>query len=109
MYKIFTVCILGVKGKKSDKSYAFDCSGINPCDEAKCGSYEQCAINRYGIASCECGPDCEPIMRPVCARGGTTYTSMCELKKQACSTRSNIEVAYTGNCGSRGPCSEKVG
>nr|XP_050849942.1 agrin-like isoform X3 [Vespula vulgaris] len=83
-------------------------SGINPCDEAKCGSYEQCAINRYGIASCECGPECEPVMRPVCARGGTTYTSLCELKRRACLTKSNIEVAYTGTCGSRGPCSEKV-
>jgi len=65
-------------------------------------------INRQGIASCECGPECEPVMRPVCARGGTTYMSMCELKRQACLIRSNIEVAYTGTCGSRGPCSEKV-
>lgn len=83
-------------------------AGINPCDEAKCGPYEQCVINRQGIASCECGAECEPVMRPVCARGGKTYTSLCELKRQACLTRSNIEVAYTGTCGSRGPCSEKV-
>lgn len=47
-------------------------------------------------------------MRPVCARGGTTYTSMCELKRQACLIRSNIEVAYVGTCGSKGPCYEKV-
>lgn len=83
-------------------------AGINPCDEAKCGPYEQCVINRQGIASCECGVECEPVMRPVCARGGKTYTSLCELKRQACLTRTNIEVAYTGTCGSRGPCSEKV-
>lgn len=83
-------------------------AGINPCDEAKCGPYEQCVINRQGIASCECGAECEPVMRPVCARGGKTYTSLCELKRQACLTRTNIEVAYTGTCGSRGPCSEKV-
>ncbi|KOX73004.1 Agrin [Melipona quadrifasciata] len=83
-------------------------SGINPCDEAKCGPYEQCVINRQGIASCECGPECEPVMRPVCARGGKTYTSLCELKRQACLTKTNIEVAYTGTCGSRGPCSEKI-
>ncbi|XP_070168751.1 agrin isoform X6 [Polyergus mexicanus] len=83
-------------------------SGQNPCEAAKCSFYEQCAINRQGIANCECGPECEPVMRPVCARGGTTYTSMCELKRQACLTRSNIEVAYVGTCGSRGPCSEKV-
>ncbi|EGI60511.1 Agrin [Acromyrmex echinatior] len=83
-------------------------SGQNPCEAAKCNFYEQCTINRQGIANCECRPDCEPIMRPVCARGGTTYTSMCELKRQACLTRNNIEVAYVGTCGSRGPCSEKM-
>lgn len=85
-----------------------DCAGINPCDEAKCGPYEQCVINRQGIASCECGPECEEVMRPVCARGGKTYMSLCELKRQACLTKTNIEVAYTGTCGSRGPCTEKV-
>ncbi|XP_066597691.1 agrin-like isoform X2 [Prorops nasuta] len=83
-------------------------SGVNPCDEANCGPYEQCAINKQGIASCECGSECEPVMRPVCARGGTTYTSLCELKRQSCLTKTAIEVAYTGTCGSRGPCSEKV-
>ncbi|XP_025268706.1 agrin isoform X5 [Camponotus floridanus] len=91
------------------KIYNGACStGQNPCEAAKCSFYEQCAINRQGIANCECGPECEPVMRPVCARGGTTYTSMCELKRQACLTRSNIDVAYVGTCGSRGPCSEKV-
>lgn len=82
--------------------------GTNPCDGAQCSSVQQCAIDRYGIAKCECGPECEPVMRPVCARGGTTYNSLCELKRQACMTKTSIELAYTGNCGSRGPCSEKV-
>ncbi|XP_054001386.1 agrin-like isoform X3 [Hylaeus anthracinus] len=83
-------------------------SGTNPCDEAKCSPFEQCVINRQGIASCECGPECEPVMKPVCARGGKTYTSLCELKRQACLTKTNIEVAYTGTCGTRGPCSAEV-
>ncbi|XP_046614325.1 agrin-like isoform X1 [Neodiprion virginianus] len=91
------------------KIYLGACSsGSNPCDDAKCGSYQQCAINRYGIATCECGPECQPVMRPVCARGGSTYTSLCEMKRQACITKTSIELAYTGACGSRGPCSEKV-
>ena len=47
-------------------------------------------------------------MKPVCARGGTTFASQCELKRQACITRTSIEIAYTGVCGSRGPCTEKV-
>lgn len=82
--------------------------GINPCDGAKCGSYQQCAIDRFGIAKCECGPECQPVMRPVCARGGSTYTSYCEMKRQACMSKTNVDLAYTGACGSRGPCSEKV-
>ncbi|XP_048504803.1 agrin-like isoform X3 [Athalia rosae] len=91
------------------KIYIGACSsGINPCDGAACGSYQQCAIDRYGIARCECGPECQPIMRPVCARGGSTYTSFCEMKRQACMSKTNIDLAYTGACGSRGPCSEKV-
>ncbi|XP_023317624.1 agrin-like isoform X1 [Trichogramma pretiosum] len=91
------------------KIYAGACnSGVNPCDGAKCGPQEQCAIDRYGIAKCECGPECEAVMRPVCARGGTTYASHCELKRQACITRTSIELAYSGVCGSRGPCSDKI-
>ncbi|XP_044018032.1 agrin-like isoform X3 [Aphidius gifuensis] len=83
-------------------------SGKNPCDDAKCSQVQQCAIDRYGITRCECGPECETIMKPVCARGGTTYKSLCELKRQACLSEMNIDVAYTGTCGSRGPCSDKI-
>ncbi|XP_043286401.1 agrin-like isoform X3 [Venturia canescens] len=83
-------------------------SGTNPCDRAQCSTVQQCAIDRYGIAKCECGSECEPVMRPVCAKGGKTYPSLCDLKRQACSMNTTIEVAYTGNCGSRGPCSEKI-
>ncbi|XP_011499741.1 PREDICTED: agrin-like [Ceratosolen solmsi marchali] len=106
-------CILRQEACKSRlqlrKIYNGECnSGVNPCDGAKCGSQEQCAIDRYGIAKCECGPECETVMRPVCARGGTTYVSLCELKRQACLARTTVEVAYTGACGSKGPCSEKI-
>ncbi|XP_014210808.1 agrin-like [Copidosoma floridanum] len=83
-------------------------SGVNPCDGANCGPQEQCAIDRFGIAKCECGPTCEPIMKPICAKGGTTYMSMCELRRQACLAKVSIEVAYVGTCGSKGPCSEKI-
>ncbi|XP_058793471.1 agrin-like isoform X2 [Phymastichus coffea] len=82
-------------------------SGVNPCDGANCKPQEQCAIDRFGITKCECGPECEPVMRPVCALGGTTYTSHCELKRHACITKTDIKLAYVGTCGSKGPCSEK--
>ncbi|KAJ8688469.1 hypothetical protein QAD02_024264 [Eretmocerus hayati] len=83
-------------------------SGTNPCDNAKCGAQEQCLIDRYGIAKCACGPECEQVMRPICAKSGTTYASMCELKRQACLARTPIEPAYIGSCSANGPCIEKV-
>ncbi|XP_023288194.1 agrin [Orussus abietinus] len=106
-------CTLRQEGCRSRmqlrKIYKGVCSsGTNPCDGAQCEPLQQCAIDKYGIARCECGPVCEPIMRPVCARGGTTYTSLCEMKRQACLMKSSVELAYTGACGSRGPCSEKI-
>ena len=90
------------------KIICFYFSVNNPCDGAHCAFYEQCVIDKFGHATCECGPKCEPVMRPVCAKGGTTYPSICELKRQACLTKNSIELAYTGNCGSKGPCLEKV-
>ncbi|XP_051154479.1 agrin-like isoform X3 [Leptopilina boulardi] len=91
------------------KIYNDACTSVNnPCDGAHCASYEQCVINKVGYATCECGPKCEPVMRPVCAKGGRTYPSLCELKQQACLTKSNIDLAYTGNCGSKSPCLSKV-
>ncbi|XP_067005728.2 agrin-like [Anabrus simplex] len=80
-------------------------SGVNPCVSVRCQPGEECAINKYGIAKCECPPECEPVMRPVCGRDGRTYPSLCELKRAACLTKKNIEVAYTGACGGMGPCS----
>ncbi|XP_063988632.1 agrin-like isoform X5 [Diachasmimorpha longicaudata] len=91
------------------KNYDGACSsGKNPCDDAHCSEFEECAIDRYGITKCECGPECEAVFVAVCGADGTTYKSQCELKRQACLTKSNIEVAYIGNCGSRGPCTEKI-
>lgn len=60
---------------------------------------EECSINKFGIARCECGPDCEPVMRPVCAVDGRTFSSECELKRAACHAKMPIEVAHPGVCG----------
>lgn len=73
--------------------------GTNPCASVRCSPGEECAINKYGIARCECPPDCEPIMRPVCSTDKRTFSSMCEMKRTACNTRAKIDVAYTGICG----------
>lgn len=45
-------------------------------------------------------------MRPVCSTDGQTYSSECELKRAGCLSRSSIEIAYSGVCGEKGPCSE---
>ncbi|XP_050518916.1 agrin-like [Diabrotica virgifera virgifera] len=81
-------------------------SGINPCISVHCVAGEECIINKFGIAHCQCADTCEPVMRPVCSRDGRTFPSECELKRTACLTRTNMKVAYTGICGENGPCSE---
>ncbi|XP_057656608.1 agrin-like isoform X3 [Diorhabda carinulata] len=104
-------CILRQEACRSRKPlniiYRGKCSsGINPCMSVRCNQGEECIINKFGIAHCECPDRCEPIMRPVCSKDGRTYTSECELRKAACVTQANIEIAYTGICGKNGPCSE---
>ncbi|XP_030748435.1 agrin-like isoform X2 [Sitophilus oryzae] len=81
-------------------------SGINPCMTARCTSGQECSINKYGIAECVCPPECEPTMRPVCSKDGRTFPSECELKRTSCLARTTIEIAYTGLCGEKGPCSD---
>lgn len=80
-------------------------SGVNPCLSVRCTLGEECAIDRYGIAHCQCQPMCEPIMRPVCSKDGRTFPSECELRRSACIQKAVIEIAYTGVCGEKGPCS----
>ncbi|KAF5294801.1 hypothetical protein FQA39_LY00285, partial [Lamprigera yunnana] len=79
-------------------------SGVNPCASVRCTLGQECSINKYGIARCECPPACEPILRAVCSKDGVTYSSECELKRAACSNRTAIEVAFAGDCSGLGPC-----
>lgn len=65
----------------------------------KCVNGEECMINKYGIARCECPSECEPVVRPVCGKDSKTYDNECELRKASCLSKKNIEVAYTGVCG----------
>ncbi|XP_065218165.1 agrin-like isoform X2 [Planococcus citri] len=80
-------------------------SGVNPCSNVKCKSNEECIINKYGIAACECISDCEPIIRPVCGLDGVTYDSFCHLQQSSCQLKSNVTLAYNGVCGEHGACS----
>jgi coxsackievirus/adenovirus receptor len=77
---------------------------VNPCASVHCEPGEECDINKFGIARCECPPQCEPVMRPVCAQDGRTYESLCELRRASCEQKKLIEVKYTGACGKSYHC-----
>lgn len=73
--------------------------GVNPCSSVQCKLNEECVINKYGIAACECISDCEPIVRPVCGSDGLTYDSNCHLQQSSCQLKTAVTVAYNGVCG----------
>ncbi|CAG2067190.1 unnamed protein product, partial [Timema podura] len=96
-------CVLRQEACRARKSlriiYRGKCSsGVNPCVSVHCQSGQECAITKYGIAQCECPPECEPVMRPVCGKDGRTYDSSCELRRVSCLNKKTVEVAYTGSC-----------
>ena len=74
-------------------------AGINPCLSVHCQVGEECDINKFGIARCECPPPCEPIMRTVCGDDGRTYESLCEMRRASCTQKKLIEVKHAGSCG----------
>lgn len=81
---------------------------MNPCLSVKCTMGEECTINKYGIARCECPSNCEKVMRPVCSKDSRIFSSECEMKKVACTTQTHIEMAYTGFCNKQSPCNDKM-
>lgn len=73
--------------------------GTNPCDLIKCGPGQECDIDQFGVASCQCPPSCEPKMQPVCGSNGRTFDNECELKRQSCLLRQELSVMHEGECG----------
>ncbi|CAB3365946.1 Hypothetical predicted protein [Cloeon dipterum] len=95
--------------KKLNIIYRGECSsGVNPCAGIRCSPGQECAINKFGIAKCECPGECEPVLRPTCGDDGRTYDSVCLLKRSACIAKRRVAVAHAGACGSAGPCSRHV-
>ncbi|XP_018333493.1 agrin isoform X1 [Agrilus planipennis] len=80
----------------------------NPCEELECKHYRECSIDKRGHATCVCPPPCEMKMKPVCGNDDRTYSSLCELKRTACTFNLTLEPAYQGVCGEMGPCSHHV-
>ncbi|XP_054715535.1 agrin-like [Uloborus diversus] len=102
-------CVLRVEACKLQKNirviYSGDCSsGTNPCDLIKCGPGQECDIDRFGTASCQCPSSCEPKMQPICGSNGRTFDNECELKRQSCLLRTELTAVHQGECGDHGPC-----
>ena len=72
---------------------------MSPCERVHCDPGEECRINEFGVASCQCRDVCEAVVRPVCASDGRTYDSECDLRLEACRAKKRINVAYFGLCG----------
>ncbi|CAG7786347.1 unnamed protein product [Allacma fusca] len=104
-------CIMRQEGCRSRRDlriiYRGKCSsGTNPCTSRTCRGYESCAINKFGIAKCNCAMKCDPIVAPVCGTDGKTYDSQCDLTSLACRDSRQNSLAYKGPCESGSLCSK---
>jgi coxsackievirus/adenovirus receptor len=71
---------------------------IDPCEDKQCSFNALCVVNNNYKASCQC-PKCPPTTKPVCGTDGKNYVNECELRKQSCTTKTNIRVLHQGKCG----------
>ncbi|XP_028394352.1 uncharacterized protein LOC114518524 isoform X7 [Dendronephthya gigantea] len=76
----------------------------DPCEDKNCSFNAQCVVNKNYKASCKC-PKCPPETKHVCGSDGKTYINECELRKQSCTTKTNIRVLHEGKCN---PCEDKI-
>ncbi|KAG0728646.1 Agrin [Chionoecetes opilio] len=102
-------CVMKVEACKARKTLSIMYHGsctvvLNPCSELTCLPGEECSVDVYGIARCECPPKCEPVMRPVCGSDDLTYDNLCDLNRAVCVKQTDIVVSYVGVCGEEGPC-----
>ena len=104
-------CILRVEACKFKKSlrilYNGECGGArgsNPCSSLDCHPYQECQIDRYGIATCLCPEECPPVLKPVCGSDGVTYDSECHLRQKSCLNHDLVSLSFYGTCHERHLC-----
>ncbi|KAK2717589.1 hypothetical protein QYM36_006385, partial [Artemia franciscana] len=71
---------------------------INPCLNSPCRQQEDCSLNPAGIPVCSCPSPCDPVFKPVCGSDGRTYENECEVRRNSCLSKKNIDVAYYDGC-----------
>jgi len=99
-------CMFRVEACRSQrdlkKVHYGDCSiNMRTCQNLNCSFYEYCELDHNGIASCNCPKSCPPVMRPVCGSDGNTYDSACDFEREACLSKSNITIKFSGPCDSQ--------
>lgn len=106
-------CILRLEACKTRKSLRILHQGVcpdsNSCKSLKCTIYQECEVNRYGIAECQCPTTCAKVFRPVCSTDFETFSSECELRRQACLSHRNITIRYMGVCDPQNFCHQNHG
>ena len=70
----------------------------DPCEDKQCFFNSLCVVDSNYKPSCQC-PKCPRATKPVCGSDGKTYVNECELRKQSCTTKTNIRVLHQGKCG----------
>ncbi|GIY45045.1 hypothetical protein CEXT_776841 [Caerostris extrusa] len=77
----------------------------DPCDGVECPTSQICQLDESRHPICRCNSVCNPDFRPVCGSDGRTYTNECTLRVEACKSRKNIRIIYTGECSTgSNPC-----
>jgi coxsackievirus/adenovirus receptor len=69
------------------------------CEEEHCEFYGLCKSHGMnGPPSCVCPDNCPHNETPVCGSDGTTYASMCELRRFSCRNKVHLFASSLGPC-----------
>ncbi|XP_061623301.1 agrin isoform X4 [Phyllopteryx taeniolatus] len=97
------------KGIKLRKIHGGWCRRLEECKE-ECRFNAVCVVEQLN-ARCSCDPiECDGTYKPVCGKGGRTYTNDCVRRKAECLGKTLIPVKHAGPCDlhTPSPCLDKV-